>query len=391
MSKLFKDVQPGELIVSGLWNQVAHTLNSFDDRLTALEATGANGGGVTISGMFPPSPVHIGDTVTILGRNFGVPSSNSVNIGGTAVSQVLAGSNDGQLIIKIPNLQGISQAGQFVTLTVANPKGSASLTFFLLPGQPTIPTGTLQINLSSIPISPADPLIIAGRPYTLTFTITAITSLDETYTVAPTVSAGWTAALVDGSGVAISPSEVLIPKGDPPNGVSQNVRVMVTSPLGAAIGVSSPLILTVTSKHNPAALTNFGNIPAPITVGSPPPGGQDQVIVSFDSVFSPGSSTAGTVKIPPTATQVRVDFKANIKDLGRPVTYNIAAPVIQPASALWTAQLKSPSQITQPGSHLFSIALSAQPLAPATNLVISVSSTEATPVTGQVTQPIIAG
>jgi len=390
MSKLFNDIQPGDLIMSSFWNQVLHALNAFDDRITALEAIGSTGGGIAISGMFPPSPVHIGDTVTILGRGFGVPSSNSVNIDGTPVTQLLAGSNDSQLIIKIPNLQGIPQAGKFVTLTVANPKGAPTLTFLLLQGQPTIPSGTLQVNLSPTKVSPPDPLIIAGKPYIFTFTVTAITSMDEVYTVTPTVSSGWTAALVDGSGSAITPSEVSILKGDPPNGISQDIRIMVTSPLGAANGVASPLTVTITAKHN-ASLTNFGSTPTPVTVGNPPPGGQDQVIVSFDSVFSPGTATGGTVKVPPTNSQVRVDFKATIKDIGTPVTYNIAAPTIQPPSALWNAQLKSAAQITTPGSHLFSIALSAQPGAPAANLVVSVSSTGGQIVTGQVSQPIIAG
>jgi len=390
MSKLFNDIQPGDLIMSSFWNQVLHALNSFDDRITALEAIGSTGGGLAISGMFPPSPVHIGDTVTILGRGFGVPSSNSLNIDGTPVSQLLAGSNDTQLIFKIPNLQGIPQAGKFVTLTVANPSGSATLTFLLLQGQPTIPTGTLQVNMSPTKVSPADPLILAGKPYIFTFTVTAITSMDETYAVVPTVNSGWTAVLVDGSGAPINPAEVPILKGDPPNGTAQDIRIMVTSPLGAANGTSSPVSITVTAKHN-SAITNFGASPTPMTVGSPPPGGQDQVVVSFDSIFAPGTQTAGTVKIPPTNSQVRVDFKATIKDIGSAVTYNIAAPTIQPPSGLWTAQLKSAAQITTPGLHTFSIALAAQPGAPAANVVISVSSTSGQIVTGQVSQPIIAG
>jgi len=388
MSKLFNDIQPGDLIMSTFWNQVLHALNSFDDRINALEALSATGGGLAISGMFPP-PFHIGDTVTVLGRGFGVPSSNSLNIDGTPVA-VLAGSSGSQLVIKIPNLQGIPQAGKFVTLTVANPGGSATLTFLLLQGQPTIPTGSLQVSLSPVAVSPPDPLIIAGKTYIFTFAVTAITSLDETYTVAPTVGSGWTAVLVDSGGATVTPSEVLIPKGDPPNGTVQNIRIAVTSPLGAGNGVSSPLTVTLTAKHN-ATLTNFGGSPTPVTIGSPPPGGQDQVVVSFNQVFAPGSSAGGTIKIPPSNTQVRVDFTAKIKDIGTPVTYNIAAPVIQPSSALWAAQLKSPAQINQTGSNLFSIALSAQPSAPAANLVVSVSSTSGQVVTGQVSLPIIAG
>jgi hypothetical protein len=388
MSKLFNDVLPGELIKSNAWNDVLHTLSSFDDRLSALEAQGVIGGGVSITGIFP-STVHIGDTVTILGRSFGVPSSNSINIDGTSVTQILAGSNDSQLIVTIPNVQGIPQAGKFVTLSVANPKGSATLTFLLLQGQPTIPTGTLQVNLSPKPVSPPDAVIAAGKPYIFTFTVTAITSMDETYTVVPTVQPGWTAALVDGGGNAIIPAEVQIAKGDPPNGTSQDILIQVTSPSGAPNGTASPLTVAVTAKHNPA-VTNVGSTPTPITVNSAPPGGQDQVVVSFGSIFAPGSGNAAGIKVPSTNAQVRVDFKATIKDTGTAVTYNIAAPQIQPASGLWTAQLKSPSQITQTGSQLFSIALAAQPGAPAANVVISVSSASGPPVTGQVSLPISA-
>ncbi len=392
MAKLFNDVNRGDLITADLWNQVLDTLNTFDARLTALEAAGTGGGALTITGIYPPSALHVGDTISILGKNFGLPSSNAVTIDGTSAGAPLAGSNDTQLIIKIPNLQGIPASGKFVTLTVGNPNGFATITFTVLPAQSVTPTGQLFVNMSSTPVSPADATIAAGKSYIFTFAVTAITSMDETYTVSPVPGqASWQAVAVDDQGNTLSPQEVLIPQGDPPNGVQKDVRVMVTIPGGQAIGTSSTLALTVTSKRN-AALTAFGNTPSPIVVGSPPPGGQDQIILSFNKVFAPGSQSGNSIKVPPTNAQVRVDFTAILKNPG---TYTVANPTVQnDPNNLWKAQLMSSKTMkptTSNSNNLITIALSAQPGAPSANLVISVTSAGSPAVTAQFTQPILAG
>jgi hypothetical protein len=393
MANLFNDVQPGDLITSSFWNQVLQTLNSFNDRITALESGSAGGGALTISGIYPSGSISVGDTISILGKNFGLPSSDSVNINGTSVGQPLAGSNNTQLIIKIPNLPSIPQAGQFVTLTVSNTSGFATISFLLLPGQSVLPTGTLYVNFGSTPVSPPDPLVAAGKSYIFTFTVIAITSLNETYTLTPTLSqATWSAVVVDNSGNPVSPSQVLIPQGNPPNGTTQNVRVMVTIPAGAATGASSSLNLSVTSKLNPTVLTKSGSLSSSITVGSPPPGGQDEILVSYNTVFAPGSASGGVVTIPPTSAKVRVDFTALIQNAG---DYTIAAPVVQgDPTNLWTAQLQVPQALTPTtanSNNLVTISLAAQPGAPAATLVMAVSSNASPSVIGAFSQSIVAG
>jgi hypothetical protein len=274
-----------------------------------------------------------------------------------------------------------------VTLTVSTPKGFATTQLVIAPAQPTTPAGELFVTLAQ---SPPDPQLLAGQSYTFVFAVKAITNMDETYSLTPTVQAGWPAVIVDGSNNPINPAEVQIPKGDPPAGVTQNVRVRVSIPAGTAAGANSQLKLTATSKRNPGGLakSSGGDL---ITVGSAPPPPQ-QITISFTSVLSPAPPVAtvqgGVVVLPTLGATYRVDFTALIKDAG---TYNL---VLTPPGANWTSQIQGATTVITAGPNenkLIMISLRAQAGAAPANLVLRITKANDPTVFGQVSQPVRTG
>ena len=68
MSNLFNDVRSRRPDHSeGVGHQVLDTLNSFNDRISALEKSSAVSGQPIINPL-PPGPWHVGDTLTITGQ-----------------------------------------------------------------------------------------------------------------------------------------------------------------------------------------------------------------------------------------------------------------------------------------------------------------------------------
>ncbi len=386
MATLFDDVRPGDLITANFWNQVLHVIQSHETRIVALEGEALSGGGEVTIKNISPSPAHVGDTLTITGTNFGLPTSNTVTIAGIRVTQFLPGSGDTQLIVTIPNVQGVPQNGEQVTLLVGNPNGSApAFIFTLLPAQATIPTGELFVSLTQ---APTDPQLVAGKTYNFVFTVTAITSMDETYALAPAVDLGWPVTALDN--LNRPTTQLFLAKGDPPNGTKQNVTVQVTIPNGAATNTVGQLSLLVTSMRNPQQLfKGSGNIP--IKVGSAAPPATDKIVLSFNKVQAGGTFTNATVNIPPNNIQVEVDFTALIKDPGK---YHIDLKVQGDPQNKWTPQLGGSSTLatfTTNTNNLIMTGLSAAPGAPDAQFILTVSSSDSPPAIAQFSQPIHAG
>jgi hypothetical protein len=386
MANLFDDVRPGDLIKASVWNQVIHVIQSHEARIAALESETISGGGEVTIKNISPSPAHVGDTLTITGTNFGLPTSNTVTIAGTRVTQFLPGSGDTQLIVTIPNVQGVPQNGQQVTLLVGNPNGSAPpFIFTLLPAQTTIPTGELFVNLTQ---APSDAQLVAGKTYNFIFTVTAITSKDETYALAPSVDVGWPVTALDNQNKPTT--QLFIAQGNPPNGTKQTVTVQVTIPNGTATNTIGQLSLLITSMNNPQQLfKGSGNIP--ITVGSAAPPATDKIILSFNKVQAGGTFTNGTVNIPANNIQVEVDFTALIKDPGK---YHIDLKVQGDPQKKWTPQLGGSSTLqtfTTNTNNLIMTGLSAAPGAQDAQFVLTVSSSDSPPAIAQFSQPIHAG
>src|SRR6185369_1788293 len=100
-------------------------------RITALEGAVPVGGAVVITAVVPSGPVHLGDELRLIGRNFGIAALNSININGTPVTGFKPGSSDTLLIFNVPAVQGVPAQGQTATLNLSNPNGFATTTIFI--------------------------------------------------------------------------------------------------------------------------------------------------------------------------------------------------------------------------------------------------------------------
>jgi hypothetical protein len=385
MAETLAPVRPGDLITAELMNRIVTALNTLETRVTALEGAGAPGGTVTITGVSPTGPIPMGSELRVFGTNFGLPTFNIVTLDGVPVTQFKAGSSDTLLIFDVPAIQGVPPQGRTVTLTVSNQKGFASTPVIIVPAQTSIPSGQLFVVLSQ---PPPDPQLNPGNSYLFGFTVQAITNMAETYTLTPSVTqTGWQAVVVNVDGVPISPPQVQIPQGAPPQGVSVPVRVRLTIPAGTA-GASAQLRLTVSSQRNPTGLTqSSGNIP--ITVGSPPPPPQDSIIVSFSNVLGGGQVVDNTVVVPTTGTMIAVNFTALLRDPG---SYTVTPPtLLSNPGNLWTAQLMSSTNFTTQTANAnvtITTGVSAQPGAAQTSLVLRVSRADNASIFGEFSQPI---
>jgi hypothetical protein len=226
------------------------------------------------------------------------------------VDQDITGGSDTELVIGISNVQGVGD-GKTVTLLVSNPnKGSASTQFLLLPFQPTVPTGNLSIAMTKPPVD----IVIVGRvnPYLFTFTVTAISSLDEDFELKAAIDQlGWSATPVDAGNKPLA--QIGFPKSDSP-GTKKEVVVSVVVPTGAPDKTVGNLTLTVTSKKNPKDFHNFGG--TQITVNAPPQPAQDKVVVTFKKVIGGSVNPNDNAIEIPKNTQATLSFNARVKQTG---------------------------------------------------------------------------
>lgn len=337
MSKLFNDVDPGGLITANWWNQVLHTINSFDDRISALEK-GASASGQPIINPLPPGPWHVGDSLTVTGQNLGPVQSTIVTIGTATVTQFNPGSGNTALSFTIPTLF-VAQTGTALLLTVQTPTGSATTSIIVYPAQATVPNGTLSLS----PPTQAPAGNLAAGVFTFTFVFTANLNMTETFTVSPSVDVGWAAVYVDGAGNAITPSQLIIQPVSSSQPVSVSVPIKVTIPASPApVG---QLTLAITSVHNPSVLLKTAG-PFALTIGSAGPLSNPNIQPSI-GYSGPNANYDGTSVIVPAGTPVFVPFSCLFVNAGN---YNVK--VIQPSSNpgnLWTISLFVPTPNAQTG------------------------------------------
>lgn len=305
--KLFKEVRPGDLITADQINQVMLEIEKLAERVDQLEAGG------------PPDqkPVAItavlglrreGELLEVQGKNFEVPPElNVVTIdGGAPIQHFGAGSNETRLFFIVPaGNQGLPKQ---VTLRVATRTSAASFPF-LLEAPQEIAKGSLTMVLSKL--LPQHGVIGNGTSYELTFDVTGITTMADTYDVAGTLSAAGWGLQVAGSGAGTT--TIQIPRADPP-GATRSVVVRVAVPAGAPDQASATLSLSVVSRSNPQLRQDKALV---LTVGDAPPQAGTDVVVAFaGTVSEPGSAAGGVLLIPGTRTNVLVNYTVKIKEAG---------------------------------------------------------------------------
>ncbi|HEY1902802.1 MAG TPA: hypothetical protein VGG56_10245 [Terracidiphilus sp.] len=385
----FTPVNPGDLITAAFFNQV---LGSFDSRISALEASlGASSGAIVITGLSPAGPLHMGDTLTVLGQNFGMPSEVTVTVGGVAVngSSFLPGSGNNALVFQIPPVQGIPPQGQLVNLVVSNPNSAAPpYPFTLLPYVLTIPTGQVLVNMTG---APGVGTITAGNSYNFTFTLTSSTSLADVYSLTATLdanstAAGWSATPVDGSGNALK--QISIAQGQ---NTTTTVTVSVKVPAEAAAGSTAQVTLTVTSQTNSTGLVGSGS--TAVTVGGAPPP-VNTIAIAIAGVAATGLAGATnqgntSITLPHGATSAVVALSVLVPDTASSAQYTCTGPSF--GAPTWAGSVPGTDSpfFGQTNSVLVHVNITAIPAGPSsTTMTLSVQETGKAANFGQITPTI---
>ncbi len=134
MAAIIDHVRPGDLISSDLVNRIITLLNEHE----ALLASGSTNPqtGLLLTGFSPPTEQNLGRNLTIFG-NFDFPlGTNAVSIDGMPIapSTFLPGSNNLQLVIRIPTTLTVPQSGRRpVVVRIVNSRGSDQRSYVLLP------------------------------------------------------------------------------------------------------------------------------------------------------------------------------------------------------------------------------------------------------------------
>ena len=301
--KLFQEVKPGDLITAELMNKVMRQVEDLSGRVDDLEQGGVPAGRVEITEVLGAR--RVGALLEVRGKNFAVPVElNTVRIDGVPVpdDHFGGGNNAERLFFIVPDeFDGLPKD---VTLTVKAGDSSDSITFTLQEESETMPGGTLTVVLSDF--SPDHGVIGDGTTYDLTFDVTGITNVAETYDVVATVDESWG---LDVGGTGSDRTTLEIPQADPP-GVTRQVVVAVTVPPETPDETVANLTLTVRSQLNASFQ---GDRTLALEVGAPPPGTSTDVVVAFaGTVSAPGSTANGEVRVPGTDTEVSVDFNVSL-------------------------------------------------------------------------------
>src|SRR5687767_3229371 len=120
MAVPLEKVQKGDLITALTWNSLIDKLNDMNTRLTALENQDGSGGtDVVITELIPGGLLTIGDDLEIRGRNFAYSrGAQRVYFNSTRAVTFREGSSDARLLIEIPDVPEVTEAGTPVALTV---------------------------------------------------------------------------------------------------------------------------------------------------------------------------------------------------------------------------------------------------------------------------------
>jgi hypothetical protein len=335
MAKLFSDIRPGDLITASFMNQVLAEIQNLHDQLDQLAAGGP--GGPPVINSISPGPLHVGDTITILGQNFGPLSSTVVAFAGTTVPQFEAGSGDSVLVVKIPTLF-VSNQGTPTTLSITNPRGSVSTSINIFPALPTVPDGTLLLSLAAK--SPAGNFV-GNQSFNLTFRVKATLNMDEKFDVLSSVDVGWPAVFTDPTFTnPVVPSQVTIQKG-----ASSATPVTVDIPIKLSIPnnpvAAGQLTLTVKSQRNPSKL--FQSFVLPVPIGSAPVV-SDKISPSVAFVGTNANWDGTTVLVPAGGQLVAVPFSVFLVDHGEYVIK--VPPLTNDPLNLWNVKLFTASGVT---------------------------------------------
>jgi hypothetical protein len=382
MAQEFERVQPGDLITANFMNRILGTLETLEARVEALEASGGGGGGeptpVMITSVEGPTPLRVGDPITVHGVNFAVPASlNEVRIGGVLVTSLGLNSNDVELNFNIPPVGGLSPSGSAVTLQVSNSNGSDSEPLTLRPAQ-SLPNGFIQVNYTVAPVIPGSGLITANNSYIFTFEITAFANMQGDYTVTPELTpagGGWSAVILEDEGNQPRPTPVVLTlPGNSQAGATRTLRVRVSIPSGQPNGTNRSLNLNVVENTEGTQVLPGSRV-ITVQVGQPPQQPQNVVSLALENTEGAASVAGNNVNFSrssPGGLLMRIDVRENGQD------YTVGIALQNPTG--WTLNDFSPHSFDvvslPPGStsnNPLVIEMTAGTTAASTQMIVSVT------------------
>lgn len=344
-------VNPGELIAADDWNLMAAKLDDLELRLGLLEGGGASVAPV-ITQVLPSGTVTAGDTLEIFGRNFDFSrGGHSVLFNGSRALTYIAGSSDTKLILLIPDpVDGATEAGAPVTMTVANLSSFTSRSITVR-SRPVVSTGSIELAFDrSEPLVPR-----AGAAITFSFTLRSNTNNATTVTITPfTVRPGAGPIVPDASLVVFRGDEERPDRTIPlPEGEAVPVRVRIPT-IPATLPPNTTFSLQV-SASAPGLETVVGVVPN-LAVDQPVEQPDPTIeslsfsrIVDGQGTFTPaaGGAVAGRLRMNANAITIALDTGFTNIPAGTSNTYDLQAAV-DPLTPGWSARVNS---TTTPDSY----------------------------------------
>jgi hypothetical protein len=320
-------VKPGDLITADFANGLLNTLSALDDRVTKLETatTPSAPGAPVLQRRNPTGTVHVGELLTLFGRNFAPIDKARVKLGTIPISTFTADSGDTSLTFTVPS--GFTGLPLTTSVTVETPLGSSSpLGITLLEAQ-VQQEGRVLVADQTPELGQID----VGSKYLLQWEVTSETRLPETYEFSivvtdadPPASEGdWASAVrLNVSTKQIIPEKPLTVVASVEVPDAKAARLALHVDADQLHGESTPIALTVgeEAKHSDPRIKMF-------LVEQPPgdPDGEENVVKLDSSQILVPAKTTGWVF-------VEVEFAD--PDAKTPVSYRFFAE-LETATTGW--------------------------------------------------------
>jgi hypothetical protein len=170
MANGLQTVRPGDLITAQLFNDLLVKIEDLEQRIEVLEGDGGIGTGpLALTGRIPETgPYRIGDTLTLLGRNFEYSlNAARVFLNGVRVSDFASGSSDTRLVFVIPPISGVTEPATEVSLRVTNRTDEVTDLLLLRPALPAM-FGTVELGWLSVSPLTFNPNDVVAFQFTIT-------------------------------------------------------------------------------------------------------------------------------------------------------------------------------------------------------------------------------
>jgi hypothetical protein len=341
MANDLQPVRPGDLITAQTYNDLVLKIAELEQRLDDLQQGSGGGTGLAVTGRIPATgPYRIGDTLTLLGRNFQFSlGAARVFLDAVRVLNLASTSSDTQLVFVIPPVPGVAEPGTEVTLRVLNQSEEVTSPIIL---RPALAQLFGEVDLVWLGVTPTT--VQPDQTATFQFRITSRASAAADFLLTPTIGVAsgqstWQNRLevLDASLNPLGGRQIRL---DPLQARLFNVRISqvpsgtggtdftltVNATAGNVQGTSGALPFQVGQAVEPPDTTIDLNptqsVPASALVGDTVTAsvGQAAVRVRFTATFE----LAGTYDLTLTTTAATTSWTVN-RFLTTPASYDIGA------------------------------------------------------------------